>query len=161
MASLFTPDEFNTARPSNYQLVFQRLPGVTFHLQTVSLPTVTISEIDVPNPMVEMQVPDVHINYDNLNVSFLVDEGFFNWNEIHIWMTDFWNPERGGITSNINELMTDATLHILSNNGNPLREIVFHDCWPTSLSAVEMTTMADAEPIMCDLDINYTHFTMK
>ena len=56
MANMFVPDEFNTARPSNYKLTFQRLPGVTFHLQNVTLPTVTITEIDTPNPMLEWQI---------------------------------------------------------------------------------------------------------
>jgi len=160
MANMFVPDEFNTARPSNYKLTFQRLPGVTFHLQNVTLPTVTITEIDTPNPMLEWQIPDVHINYDNLNVSFLIDEGFYNWNEIHSWMMEIWNPESGSSISNVASLYSEAYLHILSNNGNPIREINFHNCWPTSLSAIELTTMADAEPIVCDVDINYTHFTM-
>lgn len=157
---MFVPDEFNTARPSNYYMTFQRLPGVTFHLQSVTLPTVTIPEVEVANPMVQMQIAGTNITYDNLNLSFIVDEGFYNWNEIHKWMMDFWDPESGSITSQLDSLESEAYLHILSNNGNPIREINFHHCWPTSLSSVEMTTMADAEPIVCDLEINFTHFTM-
>lgn len=158
MANMFVPDEFNTARPNNYKLTFQRLPGVTFHLQSVTLPTVTISEIDTPNPMLEWQLPDVHIMYDNLSMSFLVDEKFYNWNEIHLWMMEIWNPTEGSSNKDLTTIYSEATLHILSNNGNPIKEITFHNCWPTSLSALEMTTQAEAEPIMCDVEINFTHF---
>jgi len=159
MADLFVPDEFNTARPNNYQLTFQRLPGVMFHLQNVTLPSMTISEIDLPNPMVEMMIASSGISYDNLSISFMVDEGFYNWQEIYDWMKDIWHPENGS-TGDIRDQVSEAYLHILSNNGNPIREIIFHNCWPTVLSAIEMTTMAEAEPIVCDVDISYTHFTM-
>lgn len=160
MANMFVPDEFNTARPNNYKLTFQKLPNTMFHLQNVTLPTVTMQEVDVSNPMLEWQLPDTHISYANLDVSFLIDESFSNWNEIHAWMMEIWNPESGGSTNDLRNLHTEATLHILSNNGNSIKEIEFHNIFPISLSAVEMTTQAEAEPIICDVEFSYTHFNM-
>jgi hypothetical protein len=105
------------------------------------------------------------ITYENLEISFIVDEFLENYRSLHEWMTAIGFPEdnkqfstfRGetsntpietkggpnrdigieGVSTAARSMFSDATLTILSNKNNPIAEVRFEDIYPTNLGALE------------------------
>ena len=115
----------------------------------------------------DIPIPGDKLEYDNLNITFLVDENLENYREIHGWLTGLGfpkdhsqfralqgagsdryptttdtglNSELGRIkkpTQDDGGLYSDATLFVLSSKNNANLEIRFRDIYPISLSGLD------------------------
>ena len=122
--------------------------------------------------------------FDNLIISFIVDESLENYVQLHKWLygigfpksrqqfADFRGEEsvtpiaRQGISTDIGDvkpatssrgLFGDATLTILSNKNNPLVEVRFRDVYPASLSGLDYNQNAtEVEYLTATCDFKYT-----
>lgn len=142
-------------RKGNFIFTIELLPQVSFYLQDVSIPTVSMGETIIPNQVLDYSVPGDKLIYDKLLIAFLVDEDIDNYAELYKWLIDMRNPE-----TNIRKtLYSDATLTILTNNKNPLREIKFFDCFPITVDALTFNYNADpAEVQIGSATLSYTYF---
>ena len=123
------------------------------------------------------------LTYDNLTISFIVDEFLENYITVHDWLTGIGFPKnraqfsefRGststtptatqGSSSDIGDVSTptasrsmfsDLTLTVLSNKNNPIVEVRFTDAYPVSLSALDFNQQAaDAEFLTASVDFSY------
>ena len=109
------------------------------------------------------------LTYENLTISFIVDEGLENYISMHQWLTAIGFPKTReqfkswrssesvtptatqGVSQDIGDvkpptstrpMFGDATLTILSNKNNPLVEVRFRDVYPTSLSGLDYSQNA-------------------
>ena len=129
------------------------------------------------------------LTYENLSISFIVDEYLENYISLHEWMTAIGFPKNRtqfkdfrANTSNVaqatkgtsqdigdvqpatpaNALFSDAYLMILSNKNNPIVEITFHNMYPVSLGALEYNQGAtDVEYITVSADFAYQIYDIK
>ena len=122
------------------------------------------------------------ITYDNLTISFLVDEHLENYISLHEWITCNRFPKSRsqfsefrsttsntptttqGISRDIGEvkpsvpssLFGDATLTILTNKNNPIVEVRFSDVYPVSLGALEYNqNETDVNYLTVSADFDY------
>lgn len=95
------------------------------------------------------------MTYDPLNVEFLIDEQFDNYKELFDWMQKC----RAYKGNDFQDIWSDATLTILSNNKQPLKKIRFEGVFPVILAEAQFTTQ-DAEPTehICNITFAYTQF---
>lgn len=140
----------NFLSPLNFRFQLKRAPHVNFFVQKVNLPGLSLPDIDVTNPLIRVPYPGDHLQYDELEVSFKVDEDLKNYMEIHEWIRALGkrtfneyktiataNPLAGGGSR------SDISLLVLTSNRNANYEVVFKDAFPTRLSSIDFATTDD------------------
>jgi len=134
----------NYLSPLEFQIAIKRIPNVEFFTQKISLPAVNVSPVERSGPMNKVfQTPD-KMTYDELSLSFIVDEKMTNYLEIFNWLKGISAPESFDQYRRTNEsddgLYSDISVMILNSNKNANIEFTFYNCFPTSLSGVELDT---------------------
>lgn len=140
------------AEPSNknfysnlgFSFMIKRTPNMNFFVQSVSLPGITMNEVNIPSPFKKIPMGGDTIDYGTLDVTFKISEDFANYREIFNWITSLGFPDshlqyKTLANKNIGEgdgLMSDATLIILSSAKNPIVKIEIVDMFPVSLTPV-------------------------
>ena len=126
------------------------LPGVTFFCQSTALPGITLTpmEIGLPQRTGFARSTGV-IEYEELNVAYLVDEYLKNWLQVYNWMLG--KPS-----------YTSGVLTILSSSMNPTLEAHFKELFPTSLTALDFdSTTSDPAYQQASVTFKYTSYTIK
>ena len=109
-----------------------------------------------------LKTPVGRYSYENLSVSFLVDEKMENWTEIYNWLLGVSNFDQGISKSTRfpyenssvpgGGIFCDAQLLVLSgsyNEENPVRTITIKDMFPLGLSGIQFSSVSvDTEPII-------------
>ena len=161
------PTKFDYAEPTKFRFGVIKLPKVEFFCTAANIPGISLGSASQNTPLKDIPIPGDKLDYDNLNIQFLVDENLENYREIHGWLTglgfpkdteQFRNLQNAGsdrfpTTKNVgvnNELgkvrkavqddgglYSDATLFVLSSKNNAALEVRFRDIYPISLSGLD------------------------
>ena len=181
------PDKLDYASPTQFRFGIHQLPKVEFFVQTCNLPGLTMNNTEIPNPFKNIPVMGEKIEYEDLNLTFLVDDYLENYLQLHQWLTAIGFPEKReqfrthrDVTSNtpasggtpsvdtINSavadkaMYSDAYLMILSNKNNPIVEIDFKNVFPTSIGGLSFDGGAtDVEYLTCDVTFKYQIYEIR
>ena len=183
------PDKLDYASPTQFRFGIHQLPKVEFFTIAANVPAISMGDAIFPTPYKPIPVMGDVITYDNLTISFIVDEYLENYISLHEWMTAIGFPKsrkqfsdfRSNVsntpkatqgTSNdigdvqpstpVNALFSDAYLTILSNKNNPIVNIFFHNVYPVSLGALEYSQAAtDVEFITVTADFAYQIYEVE
>ena len=178
------PTVLDYSSPTQFRFMIHQLPKVEFFTTAANIPAITLGELVIPTPYKSIPILGDNLTFDNLSISFIVDEELQNYRTIHDWMIgigfpkskqqfiDFRNsgsntPQAGtgGIGSDIGTVgrstadkafYTDATLTILSNKNNPILEVRFADVLPVALSGLDYSqNVTDVEYLTATIDFRY------
>tara|TARA_Y200000002_G_scaffold368047_1_gene360692 strand:- start:429 stop:1004 length:576 start_codon:yes stop_codon:yes gene_type:complete len=150
----------NFLSPTGFQFNLARAPKVDFFSNSARIPGITLGEINVGNYLKSVPVPGDQVQFEDLTLSFLVDESLENYLEIHNWIYGLGYPKsvdqfkqivldrNTGDIDNLKQF-SDGTLSILNSNFNPMAYVRFTDMFPVSLSTLEFTAQEN----------DYTYFT--
>ena len=163
------PDNYNILSPISFRLQIDRLPNVTYFLQTANLPGLTVSESTVPTPTRAYPIAGSILEFDAMDCSFVVDEDLKNYREIITWLRAMAPPAGNedliklrSTSNNVMGLYSDASLTILTNSMNANKSVVFKDIFPISLSALSFESAADSvEPITADVSFQFTDYIIE
>lgn len=160
------PKVIDYSAPTQYRFTILQLPKVQFFTTACNVPGINMGEALFPTPFKDIPVLPDKITYENLEITFLVDENLENYQELHKWIRAIGFPkERAEFQSfredNVDRFPTantksvpsdsvkprtsdsamysDATLTILSNKNNPVVNILFSNVYPVSLSSLQYT----------------------
>jgi hypothetical protein len=167
-----TPTNQNFLHPNKFHLSFKRIPNMEFFCQMVSVPGLSLGEIPIATPFVEMYSPGEKAIYDILNVTFAMDEEMRSWVEIHDWIRGMTFPENFEEYANLDKLskfsnpvtpqFSDATLTIYSSSFTPYYRFKFYNVFPTSLSSFMLSTQDTPESVItADASFRYTYFNIE
>ena len=161
------PTKLDYASPTQFKFTIIKLPKVEYFCTAANIPSITLGSANQSTPFRDIPIPGDKLDYDTLNISFLVDENLENYREIHGWMTglgfpkdhsqfrnlqqagsdryptttsETYNKELGQVvkqTSDDGGLYSDATLFVLTSKNNSNIEIRFRDIYPISLSGLQ------------------------
>ena len=163
----FVPSTLDFTNPALFKLVFNRIPNVEYTAHTLSLPGINLPEIRVPTPILNYPIYGDKLNFDPFNISFLVQSDLSNYLEIQNWMYGLGKPESTDQyaaykAANNNNLLSDATLLVLTNKYNPVQMVKFYDCWPTSLGTLNYDSQITAvNPLTVDASFMFSYFTVE
>ena len=177
------PTKLDYASPTQFKFGINQLPKVEFFTVTVNIPGISLGETVFPTPYKDIPLMGDKLTYENMSITFIVDEYLENYISLHEWLTAIGFPKDRkqfkdfrANTSNVavttkgtsqdigdvqpstpaNALFSDAYVMILSNKNNPIIEVVFQDIYPTSLGALEYTQSAtDVEYMTATADFAY------
>ena len=133
-------DDFskNFLSPVGFDFSLLRIPQTTFHVQSVILPGIVSTPYEVPNPLNRMPVHGDHPIFDELSVTFKINEDMGNYIEIFDWIRGQTTPDNYGEYEGHKNLYSDATLSILTSQFNPAIRIELTDCFHISLTPIEV-----------------------
>ena len=164
---------------NNFRLLIDKVPNVEYYVRNVTIPGLTFSETEQPAGVgVNAFFPGDKVSFDTLDVNFLVDEDLENFKEIYDWMDSIVpvsNPSLFGTytetaTNNTNVMASidndlnqysDITLVTNTNKNIPNRYFRFHDCFPISLSGIELESSAESEPVIATVSLRFTYYEIK
>lgn len=153
------PQNTNLLQPTKFLMSFDRIPDTQYFLQSVNLPGITGTQIRMPTPGLDYYSAGDKIAYNNLTITFILDEEMLSWRNIHKWFRSFASPEgtqERRALSDIQEpnaiyersAYSDAVLNIITNLNNTNFRIDFYNLFPISLSDVQFDTRLSADHTM-------------
>lgn len=149
-----------------YKFSIQKIPELTYMLQEVTLPSVSLDSIDQRSSLASIPLPGDQMTFDSLQVDFLVDNVMANYVAVFNWIQGLGFPEShkqyqdyidkySGTESA--KAYSDGTLTIMDGLGNPVREIQFVDLVPISLEGLTFTnTQQDVQYMVGRATFRYT-----
>jgi hypothetical protein len=155
------PQYLNPLLPTYYRFSIARLPKVSFFCQSASLPTITMSEVIMPTPFVQISRPS-KMEFDELSIGFVVDENMGNWLEIYNWMRSVTNVENYDEFRPTNTHVSTANLIILNSKKNPKLNVTFNDIYPRSLTSIDFSSsVIDPEPFVATCTFKYRSYEIE
>ena len=175
------PDKLDYASPTQFKFGIHQLPKVEFFTVSASIPSIGLGVVTVETPFKDIPVMGDKLTFENLSITFIVDEYLENYISLHNWMRGIGfptdrkefrtfrdvtsNTPAGGKAPSVDlvgaavpdkAMYSDAYLMVLSNKNNPIVEIDFHNIFPVSLGALEFTqTATDVEYMTVSADFAY------
>ena len=172
------------ADPTKFKFQTTKLPRVEFNCIQANIPGITLTEIQQPTRLIPIKIPGNDLTFENLNITFIVDEDLTNYRSVHDWMAGLAqmdsddkyralitdgqdrmprsqqnnSQDAGRVTSATNDgaIFSDAKLIILSARNTPIVELTFEDTYPKALSALEYNQNAtDIEYLQATVTLGY------
>ena len=175
------PDKLDYASPTQFKFGIHQLPKVEFFTLSANVPGITAGVVTQATPLKDIPIVGEKVTYDNLSITFLVDEYLENYISLHNWMTGIGFPTDRqefrtfrDVTSNTpasgktpptdlvgkaipdRALYSDAYLMVLSNKNNAIVEVNFQNIFPISLGGLDFTqNVTDVEYVTATADFAY------
>jgi len=181
------PSKMDYASPVQFRFKIAKLPQVEFFIQTVNLPGISIGTSTVPTPLYDFPVPGDEISFQDLSISFLVDENLNNYKELHDWISGLGfgkNHQQfadlratgtdrfpGTVASTAasgtatpgplpeGSIYSDATLSILNSKNIVKTEVRFQNVFPTSIGSLSYNVQAaDVDYLKAEASFSYINY---
>jgi len=181
------PSVLDYASPVQFRFKCSKLPTVEFFCQTETIPGISIGTASMPTGLKDIPIPGEKVAYQDLSISFLVDENLNNYKEIHDWIIALGFPQNhtqfadlqaagadrypgstsGAIVPETNIAVplseggtySDATLTVLNSKNIAVTEIRFDNIFPTSLGALSYDVQAsDVNYLQASVDFSYMYY---
>ena len=161
----------NFLAPTGFKFSLKRCPSAAFFCNQANIPSLDLGIAQQTSYLKDLDIPGDKIVFGDLNLRFLVDEDLFNYMEIQNWIRGLGYPEKlsqlkdlaedGKIKSRFGQagenIYSDATLQILSNNLVPKFQVMFKDVFPYSLSTISFdATDTDIDYFTAEVSFKYT-----
>ena len=170
-ASNKVPDNLNYLSNISFRLMIEDTPHLNWFCQSVNVPGVAIEAIEMVNPFANIPYAGSNVTFEELSITFIVDEHLKNWIEIYDRVIALGLGEgtekyrllksasdltpRGGTVSTI-------VLSILTSGMNPQMEFHFNEAFPISISSLEFNSSAtDVEYFTATAGFRYTNYEIK
>ena len=147
-----------------FQFQLQKLPNVAFFCQSVNVPGMNLATAMQATRFNYIPQPGDEINFDDLQIRFLVDEKLKNYTSLHNWIRGLGHPASGQdretyLTGEDYDEMSysDGSLFILDSNFKHKFEVKFKDLFPVSIGGLSFdSTYTDTEYFSADAVFKYT-----
>lgn len=164
-------DTFNLfeASPANHIMRFERMPYLSFMVQDVNLPGISATSAQVGLPGLTVKHAADRLTYEQLQVTFLVDEEFMVHRELQRWMAGMTGREdRSTLTAQFvrdqaefswgdsaspsrtlaSATRTTAGLTIVNGAKNPILRVLFFNLYPVAVGPVQFSVTADPTTVL-------------
>ena len=165
----------NFLSPVGFKFSLKRSPGVAYFCNEANIPDMSLSIAEQPTYLRDIPLPGDKIDFGDLSLRFMVDEDLTNYMEIQNWIRGLGYPERVSEYQDLEkkayiqqtfgkkrqDIYSDGTLQILSNNLVPKFQVIFDDLFPYSISTVTFdATDTDIEYFTAEVSFKYTLYTL-
>ena len=140
----------NFLSPAGFLFNITKEPKVSFFCTSAAIPSISFATTIQPSYLKDIDVPGEKLDYESLNVRFLVDENLDNYMSIHNWMTGIGYPESAGDfkaettaddnSRDLNQQFSDGSLTIQNSNYRTTAVVKFKDLFPIALTSLEFDT---------------------
>lgn len=152
---------YNQLNSNRFTFSFGKIPEASFCATDVNLPKISVEPALAGWSGVESHVPGETIKHSPLVVKFSVDEDLINYLELYNWFSELYYEKRDTPKDLLKNLVSDATLIILTNGSNPNIRVKFQGVFPIEISEINFTTQSSPQPIFCSVTFMYTKFEIE
>ena len=177
------PTKLDYSSPTQFRFLINQLPKVQYFTVAANIPGLTLGDTTFATPLKDIPLMGDKLTYDDLTLTFIVDENLENYIELHDWLTAIGFPkdrsqfkQHRSTTSNTpvttvgtsddigdvkpttsdRPMFSDSVLTILTNKNNPVVECRFSDCFPTSISGLDYSqNQTDVEYLTAEVNFKY------
>lgn len=151
------PENMSLLNPNEFQVYIHRAPYLQFFIQSVSLPSISIQAVKSEGPFSDIVMPGDHINWEQLSITFLVDEDLRGWRECYEWIRGHGFPESfeeykqalgDGTLNRFDALSSDISVVTNTGSRNANIEFFFRDAIPVMISAPTLSTTNEGQPVV-------------
>jgi hypothetical protein len=163
-----TPENTSILQLTKFTFIIPDKPFLKYFCQTVQIPSVSTSEIEIPTPFSATYRHGEKLRFDPLTITALMDEDLRVWEETYSWLKSLTRPTsfeeyprktRKDIST---PLYFDGYLTVNTNANNPNIRVKFLNCHPTSIGIVNFDTKVDADSIpTADFTFRYDYFEIE
>jgi hypothetical protein len=161
----------NFLSPVGFKFTLAKEPTVPFFCNSARIPEITLSVLQQPTYLKDLDVPGGKLQYGDLILRFIVDENMENYMAIHNWLTGLGFPEttqqyKDLITDrddilDLKEAFSDGSLYVLDSSYNTSAIVKFKDLFPVGLSSLEFdSTQTDIQYFTADVTFKYTVYNI-
>jgi len=177
------PNNINPLSPTGFRLAITKLPEISFFCQAVTLPSMSLENVNVGTPFSVNKVPGELLNFADLTVNFIIDEDMKNYIALWNWLAGLGFPQnylqyQNLVTTAANSTTStttpaipafgtlqgnysDGSLVILGSNNMPVKTISFVDIHPISLGTIEFqSNVDDVQYLTGTASFGYTYYTI-
>ena len=156
----------NTLYGNHYRFAIERLPDLTFFVQSISSPNVSGSAQTQETPFAFAHHPTGRLTFGELNVTYLIDASFKTYFSLYYWMKGYGFPhtfdevkrfrakqlenKRVSLRAQPIEVeKTTASISILTpDTASIVAEINMDEIFPTELSSLEFASTNTEAPVL-------------
>ena len=177
------PSKLDYSSPTQFRFLINQLPKVQYFTVAANIPGITLGEGVFNTPLKDIPLLGDKLTYEDLTITFIVDENLENYIEMHTWLTGIGFPKDRSqfkdfrsTTSNMSTttrgeskdigdvrattpelaMTSDSVMTILTNKNNPVVECRFKDVFPTSLSGLTYSqNQTDVEYLTAEVNFKY------
>jgi len=177
------PTALDYSSPTQFRFLINQLPKVQYFTTEANIPGISMGDGVMNTPLKDIPLLGDKLTYEDLAISFIVDENLENYIEMHNWLTGIAFPKDRSqfsafrsTTSNVKTstrgeskdigdvrastpelaMFSDATMTILTNKNNPVVECRFADVFPTNLSGLTYSqNQTDVEYLTATANFKY------
>lgn len=150
--------------PVGFRFSTELLPTLSDWIQRVEIPSMSIATTKVDNPFVPFNVGGDGMAYDDLTVTFKLDQDLINYDDIVTWMEAISFPSthdtyKAWIEAKKSVLGT-GVLSLLDSKFNGVARYTFEDISPNYLSGFTVQSDVDGiEYVTCSVRFSFTKAT--
>lgn len=174
MSVLGLPLNQNLLGKHGFEFSVFKLPNTNFFVQTCNIPGLSIDPVMIGSPLVTLPYSGDHIDYEELTITFKLDEDMGAYNDLHRWMRGLGFPQNTDEYDDLADtagtrlsrnpgvgIFSDASLIILDAKKQPNYEVTFIDAFPISLSSLQLGyNVTDVEYLTVSASFRYTNFNI-
>ena len=87
------PTKLDYSSPTQFRFIINQLPKVEYFTVAGNIPGLTLDEIDLGTPLKNIPLMGNKLTYEDLTITFIVDEDLQNYIEMHTWLTSIGFPK--------------------------------------------------------------------
>lgn len=124
----------------------------------INLPTIILGQTEQPTNIRKIWIPGDSLEFEDINLQFMLQEGMENWVAVMDWMYRLRDPDETLMEREVCDIACD----ILDAKHNTVVECTCIDCFPFTMSDVPLTTQIDdVEPSRFDVSFKINGFTYR
>ena len=164
----------NFLSPSGFKLVVPGFSSIGFQCTTANVPGISMGGPTQATPYNDFQLTGDKLNYEDFNITFLINEDCQNYALIHNWLIGITYPQKStqwrefvdqmkdkDFQNDNNLEQLDIFLYVLNSNYNIAYKVQFFDAFPVSISSMEYSTeLSDIVYLKAGVTFKYTYFKL-
>lgn len=159
----------NPASGNNFQLIFPVLP-FSSDLFTSKQLILQLINTGIPGLSFDKNTSDWNgkhinsinsdLNFEELELTFLIDENFENWKILYDWLTKI-NNNKDIVGKDLNEYSIDASLIVYNHYNSQILSLSYYNIFPISLDKVTLSYRDGENYLECTSTFSYDYFEVN
>lgn len=143
------PTNFNPLQSNGFMFSISKISDISFFCQEANIPGITLASPEMATPLSKIPLAGDTIDFDDLVITFLIDENMTNYLLIHDWLIGLGFPDdhkqytkfiapNSLHRNELSQAMSDGVLQILGSSNNVVRTVHFKDLVPVNLQSLRL-----------------------
>lgn len=162
------PTNKNMLSSLGFRFGIKKLPATNFFVTQANIPGLSVNLVNMATPFKTLPMPSDKVTFNELSITFKVDEDMKNYIELFDWIVGMGFPkdfdQRKALQARQpgEGLYSDGFLSILTSAQNGNIELSFKNLLPVSLTDIQMSSQQqDVDYIEATASFAYTYYEFR